>query len=192
MHSFSRDVHFINKHSFGPFSSLVPLVAFIFAMATTGATCDYCSELFTDPRMLPCLHSFCAQCLAKVSEIKGEKEALQCPTCNEKAPLPEGGVNAFPKDLRKSYEAEVAQCSLKVKSGKENCDDCGRSVVVAFCVNCCEFLCKSCDDHHRLSRKTKKHEILATGEKMGKENEESVLATILSSRYIVLFTQMKC
>ena len=144
-------------------------------MATSGATCNYCSELFTDPRMLPCLHSFCAQCLAKVSEIKGAKEALQCPTCNEKAPLQESGVNAFPKNLRKMYEAEVAQCSLKVKGGKENCDDCGRSVAVAFCVNCCEFLCKSCDDHHRLSRKTKKHKILATGE-MGKENEESVLS----------------
>ena len=123
--------------------------------------------------MLPCLHSFCAQCLAKVSEIKGAKEALQCPTCNEKAPLQESGVNAFPKDLRKMYEAEMARYTLKVKGGKEKCDHCVRSdnAAVAFCVNCCEFLCKSCEDHHRMWRKTMKHEIVAAGAEMSKGSE---------------------
>ena len=123
--------------------------------------------------MLPCLHSFCAQCLAKVSEIKGAKEALQCPTCNEKAALQESGVNAFPKDLRKMYEAEMARYTLKVKGGKEKCDHCVRSdnAAVAFCVNCCEFLCKSCEDHHRMWRKTMKHEIVAAGAEMSKGSE---------------------
>ena len=119
--------------------------------------------------MLPCLHSFCVQCLAKIYDLQKEKETLQCPTCNEKAPLQGGMVEALSKDLRKLYEAEVARYSLKVKGGEESCDHCVQSdnAVVAFCINCCEFLCKSCEQHHRVWRKTIKHEIVAASE--GKE-----------------------
>ena len=33
---------------------------------------------------------------------------MECPTCNAMTPLNNGGVDALLKDLRKSYEAEVA------------------------------------------------------------------------------------
>ena len=121
-------------------------------MATSAATCGYCSELFTDPRMLPCLHTFCLPCLAKASEIQGAKEALQCPSCDEKAPLRDGGVHTFPKHLRKEHEVDVARYRSKFDSeaGVE-CTRCLRKnagSAVAFCTNCCEFLCKLCREDH--------------------------------------------
>ena len=116
--------------------------------------------------MLPCLHSFCLVCLSKASEIQGAKEALQCPTCSEKAVLPNGRVENLPVDLRKAHEAEVARYGAKLEEGKEACDVCVRSEsgpAIAFCVNCCEFLCKSCLEHHRSARKSQKHEVVTVG-----------------------------
>ena len=131
--------------------------------------------------MLPCLHSFCLPCLTKVSGINEAKEngtieTLQCPTCKEIAPLQENGVQHFPKDLRKAYEAEVAECIVKLSSDKEECDRCVRKNTgpgIAFCTNCNEFLCKTCKEDHLSWRKTLNHEIISTCEK-GKVNGGSL------------------
>ena len=142
-------------------------------MATSAATCGYCSELFTEPRMLPCLHTFCLPCLTKASEIQGAKEALQCPVCDEKAPLRDEGVHVFPKHLRKEYDVELARYRSKFDSEADvECDRCLRTntgSAVAFCTNCCEFLCKLCREDHHSWKKTHNHEILAIGKQKRKE-----------------------
>lgn len=135
------------------------------ATPTSAATCK-CSNLFKDPRMLPCLHTFCLQCLFKASEIQGDKEALKCPTCDEKVPLPKGGIDHLPLDLHKAHEAEIALYGQKLETGTEPCGICFRTdsgLAVAFCVNCCDFLCKVCEEHHRSAHKSYKHEIVTVG-----------------------------
>ena len=126
--------------------------------------CGICSELYTDPRMLSCLHSFCCKCLQKNME---NKESLKCPTCEKAASIPEGGVLALPKDLRKSYEAEVASYEKKL-TGKDAliCDYCmnrSGNATTDFCCECCEFLCKTCSEYHKLWRKTSSHELVSIG-----------------------------
>ena len=124
--------------------------------------------------MLKCLHTFCLQCLKKESERQGAKEELKCPfsTCGEKVAIPKGGIEALPVDQRKAHEAEKARYGEKLQSGKEPCDVCVRKEgpAVAFCVNCCEFLCGLCETHHRSARKTQKHEVVTVSEEK-KENE---------------------
>ena len=131
------------------------------------ATCNLCSELYTDPRMLECLHSFCSKCLKKFLEEHDSETEIKCPQCKKTASLPEGGVNALPKDLRKSYEAEVAQYANRIQSEKEiGCDQCvevSNGPAVSFCVNCCEFLCQACTKHHKTWRKTLNHELEPVG-----------------------------
>ena len=74
---------------------------------------------------------------------------------------------ALPKDLRKSYEAEVAQIATKMQSKEEiSCDQCvdtSSGPAVSFCVNCCDFLCKACAKHHKTWRKTLNHELQPVG-----------------------------
>ncbi len=128
-----------------------------FRMATnlvsksTTATCALCSQLFSDPRFLPCLHSFCSNCLNKrFGEMKCE--SYSCPTCDESFVVPSGGPKSLPKDLRGSYEADVAKYESIVKSESGvNCDRCiasSDSTPIKFCCNCCEFLCNSCVEDH--------------------------------------------
>jgi sugar lactone lactonase YvrE len=139
------------------------------------AICDKCEDPFTDPRILPCLHTFCLKCLLKISE--NTNEPLQCPTCDEKVPLPSGGAQEFPRDRCKAHDAEKARLNGKIESGDEKCDQCVRADsgnAVAFCVQCSDFLCEACRDHHRTWRKTLDHEIIPTGERLSKGDEGSV------------------
>ena len=133
----------------------------------TSATCGLCSELYTDPRMLQCLHSFCSKCLKKILEEQISRTSLKCPTCKKPTTVPKGSVTALSKDLRKSYEAEVAQIASKMQSKEEiSCDQCidpSSGPAVSFCVNCCDFLCKACAKHHKTWRKTLNHELQPVG-----------------------------
>ena len=148
--------------------------------ATPSATCGLCSELYTDPRMLNCLHSFCKKCILKLFEEQGvSKACLKCPTCNELSSIPEQGVNFYAKDHRKSYEADIAQYEASMRSESPiPCDQCVRtskSTAVSFCCTCCEFLCEMCSDHHRSWRKTLDHELVKC--KKG-DSRESALKSI--------------
>ena len=135
--------------------------------APSSATCGLCSELYVDPRMLQCLHSFCSKCLKKVLEEQGSGTKIKCPTCEKTASLPEGGVDTLPKDLRKCHEAAVAHYDSKLQGEeKVNCDRCietSNGPAVSFCVNCCDFLCKVCSKDHKSWRKTLNHELQPVG-----------------------------
>ena len=135
--------------------------------STSSATCDVCSELYTDPRMLQCLHSFCSKCLKKIMKEQGAGTSLKCPKCEKTASIPEGGISALQKDLRKSYAAECAQYTSRIQSEEEisceQCIDTSSGPAVSFCVECCEFICKACTRHHKLGRKTLSHELVPLG-----------------------------
>ena len=136
------------------------------------ATCGVCSELYDDPRMLPCLHSFCKKCLQKQLE-EGSNRELKCPTC-EKC-FHDTDIDILPQDLRGSYEVDVAMYESKIKSlSAQSCDRCiktSNGPAIAFCCNCCEFLCKACKEDHIIWRKTLNHELVDTGESMKKGEE---------------------
>ena len=131
--------------------------------------CELCSESYTDPRMLPCLHSFCRECLEKEAEKAGSQETLHCQTCKKNISLPKGGVSDLPRNLRLSFNVETAGYQARLTSGSAiSCDSCVDSTsgsAVAFCTDCCEFLCKSCREFHRRSKRTLKHEVHEISEK---------------------------
>ena len=146
------------------------------------ATCDKCGEYYTDPRILPCLHTFCLQCLKQEVKTEGAKDMLQCHSCKETVALTSNGVSDLPQDLRMAKESEVARISKKVENETSSeCQACGRSdsgKVVAFCINCDEFLCKSCADLHGRRPTTKEHTVVTAGQRLNKADESSTLVKL--------------
>ena len=127
-------------------------------------TCGVCSKPYNDPRILPCLHSFCLQCLHHEIEKSGSQQMFQCPICEQNTSIPVGGASVLPQNLHLGFEVEVAGYMTKMTSNSEVCcDECvdGRNgLAVVFCCMCRQFLCKHCCDHHSSSRKLSKHKIV--------------------------------
>ncbi|CAH1249840.1 TRIM3 [Branchiostoma lanceolatum] len=55
-------------------------------------TCPVCLLHFRDPRVLPCLHTFCRECL---QEWATKQQPLECPTCRTQVSLPDQGVDGL-------------------------------------------------------------------------------------------------
>ena len=129
--------------------------------------CQLCSKPYTDPRILPCLHSFCGQCLHTEIERSGDKQKLECPICQRSITIPEGGVNAIPQNLHLGFE--VAGYMSKIGSGGEkSCDACidgDKGPAVVFCCTCGQFLCTFCHEHHR------RNKILCHHQMVGQDQE---------------------
>eukprot|EP00731_Ephydatia_muelleri_P033687 Em0035g24a len=119
---------------------------------------------YKEPRIFPCLHSFCQQCLNQEIERSGTKQNMECPTCQRSITIPEGGVNAIPENLHLGFEVEVAGYMSKIGSdGEKPCDACidgSTGPAVVFCCTCHELLCAYCYESHKRNRKMSDHSIV--------------------------------
>ena len=127
-------------------------------------TCRLCSKPYREPRILPCLHSFCGQCLHTEIERSGTEQNIECPTCQRSITIPEGGVNAIPQNLHLGFEVEVAGYMSKIGSdGEKSCDACidgSTGPAVVFCCTCHHLLCKLCHDYHKHSKIFHHHQMV--------------------------------
>ena len=127
-------------------------------------TCGMCSKPYNDPKMLPCLHSFCLQCLHHEIEKSGSQQMFQCPICDRHTSILVGEASILPQNIHLGFEVEVAgYMSKMVNSSEVCCDECvdeRNGLAVVFCCMCRQFLCKVCRDHHSSSRRFSKHTIV--------------------------------
>ena len=132
--------------------------------------CGICSNVFTNPLMMPCLHSFCKKCLEQQLEEQGSSaRSIKCPTCDTVSTLPSGGVASLPSNHWLAHQAEVSTYQQKIEDGGNiPCERCVKKTsgaAVAFCCNCSLFLCSSCQEDHQWWRETVSHELVSVGEK---------------------------
>ena len=57
--------------------------------------CRVCRGTFTDPRMLPCMHTFCLKCLERTGAGKRPGEFITCPLCRMNIKIPGRGFTEF-------------------------------------------------------------------------------------------------
>ena len=97
-------------------------------------------------------------------ERSGDKQKMECPTCQRSITIPECGVNAIPQNLHLGFEVEVAGYMSKIGSGGEkSCDACldgGKGPAVVFCCTCGQFLCTLCHEHHKSSKIFHHHQMV--------------------------------
>ncbi|XP_033026787.1 E3 ubiquitin-protein ligase TRIM56 [Lacerta agilis] len=143
------------------------------ALTSGFLTCTICLERLRCPKILPCLHSYCQECLRKLA---GGRKELQCPECRERVALPEGGVGALRTNffinglldlVRPAGEAEPT-CSLCPLIGQEV-----SRPAVSRCLDCADDMCRDCARGHRCSRLTHLHCVVAMEDYLsGKHDEE--------------------
>ena len=89
--------------------------------------CPICLDVLKEPKFLSCLHTFCCQCLHKITNQQ-PKDNIVCPTCRGETPFPSNGVdhlktNFFVNSMLEliTYQYEEIK-KEKLDSGK--CDQC--------------------------------------------------------------------
>ena len=135
-------------------------------------TCSICGDLFTDPKTILCLHTFCKQCIEKSIESNKKMAAIICcPLC--RAPLPpDVDVKSTPTNFTINRLVEifgkrkVAGKSLSLSNIKEiKCSNCEDDLpAITWCMECENFLCEQCNDAHQRMKKFKSHKIVTVGE----------------------------
>ena len=117
-------------------------------------TCPVCLDLYTNPKTLPCLHSFCEACIERFPQDKeGETYYLSCPTCRHCTELPGGGAGAFPvafyinnlKEMRTLMKNATIQPNTQQAT---MCKDHEKPLEL-FCETCDELICAHCTIDHK-------------------------------------------
>ena len=113
-------------------------------------TCAICHDHYTEPKVLPCCHYYCKQCLHQLTLRKGADKPFSCPECRKDTTLPEGGLNNLPTAFFVNRMKEV-HSKLELAHGKveAKCEICLEDKAEAFCRQCAKFICADCAKSHR-------------------------------------------
>ena len=135
-------------------------------------SCSVCMTTFSDPKQLPCLHSFCLHCLEGILRASGRHDIITCPECRRERVPRSGNL----KDLLTNFRINslldvlaIKECNFTgVKYG--NCDK--RSAQSLYCFQCCVFSCDDCITAHNIIRANKEHRVLALTDFQDKDIED--------------------
>jgi len=132
-------------------------------------TCTVCYEIDKKPKYLPCHHSYCQECIAKL--LKESK--LICLECRETSTAPPEGVKDLPNNffINHLMDEVVLKCKVDGEE-KATCDMCfEESLVVTLCPECVVFLCDHCNEHHKHNKEYRNHNLIPLNKLQSKKKE---------------------
>lgn len=129
-------------------------------------TCPWCSKTFTDPKSLPCLHSFCLACLENFVEnvARCDNGDSYCPICYDLFPIPEGGLVSLRTSPFVAKAVSAKTLSDRSTERHVDCQLCTGEAeprdATAFCAECNEAYCADCADYHGRLKATRDHHLV--------------------------------
>ncbi|KAJ7392716.1 hypothetical protein OS493_010369 [Desmophyllum pertusum] len=134
--------------------------------------CAVCLEQYKEPKVLPCLHSFCKTCLVGLLPKQTKKDVRTRHKRRSLFPreIPQGKVDSLPVNF--FLNNLLSMVALHEDSDRSNleCDNCDSGdPPVNRCTTCCHFLCEFCTQAHLRARGTSTHGMVSVEEakKMG-------------------------
>ncbi|KAL8613101.1 hypothetical protein ACOMHN_035042 [Nucella lapillus] len=131
--------------------------------------CHICLETYRRPKTIPCLHSFCEQCLSdyinSCRQLQGARFA--CPVCKQVVDCPDPSLprtqwassfksSFFLNDLADCLKRDP-QSSTPLTTPCSLCDKCN---AVKFCLDCDHKLCAFCSSVHGKIPTSSTHEVV--------------------------------
>ncbi|XP_076439716.1 putative E3 ubiquitin-protein ligase MID2 [Babylonia areolata] len=110
--------------------------------------CPVCMDEFHDPRLLPCHHTMCSDCIQRLLLSSSSGRMFRCPQCRRDVCVPRGGITELPVNFFvRSLQDELGD---EVDVGP--CQICRRSTVASQfrCIDCDLDICRFCIHEHRL------------------------------------------
>ena len=154
--------------------------------------CEICCGPFRDPKVLPCFHIACRDCIKTLQVAKIEN--LKCPInkcsktfrCENMDPesLPDAFVVYHFNDLRRFKEKikkDEMICGTCIKNGKKN------ELAVASCDQC-TYICQKCCKSHREEKKFTDHNVVLFNE-LSIQRDDGLHTEILKQTRSMSFIQ---
>ncbi|KAJ3586211.1 hypothetical protein NHX12_012611 [Muraenolepis orangiensis] len=133
-------------------------------------TCAVCKQNLQsrecEPKLLPCLHSFCLKCIpqpdrqisVQVPGPHGQTDThivnvMRCTVCCQDYKQSDIIDNYFVKDTSEATSTSNEKSAQVCTSCEDNAG------TIGFCVECGEWLCKTCVEAHQRVKITKDHKI---------------------------------
>jgi len=145
---------------------------------TDDTECPICTEVFTDPRVLPCLHTYCLKCIKEWFKDKLPGDVVACPLCRQESTIPEEGLEGLPRNFwvekmlhvreLTSIGAQSPPCSIctyRATSETPKIDS-----ATTYCFQCQEAFCEPCANSHRKQKLSRDHKLLQIGDKVKLED----------------------
>ena len=145
-------------------------------------TCSICGDLFTDPKTISCLHTFCKQCIeTSIESNKKMASIVCCPLC--RTPLPPVDISSVPTNFtinrlvevfrKRKEQGEIFQSAPSKEIRCGNCED--NLPAVMWCIECENSFCLGCNDAHNRLKAFKEHVTITIEEFL--KNPKLVLST---------------
>ena len=159
----------------------------LFAVLKKEAECPLCLETVNNPKTLPCIHSFCLECLDKHANFARRQlqATIKCPVCQTSFQIPVG--DSF-KNLPASCHLNRLVDVLALKDSgaqAQKCSSCDENnTASSYCFVCQIFLCTSCFEAHQRLKTTRGHRNVVI-EKLNVEDVQELIhrPAICSQQY---------
>src|SRR6218665_1360775 len=130
--------------------------------------CPICMSAFNDPRMLPCIHSFCFECLKRNAEAAEKKpgDRMPCPLCRKDFFIPIDGVDGLQINFFMHNILEF-KTTLQIGNAIIICDICkvknkgntgNMPTATLRCLECQDNYCDSCVKFHQSQKLSRNHQ----------------------------------
>jgi len=140
--------------------------------------CSICTEVFTDPRVLPCIHTFCLKCLVNCGNEKQPGENMPCPLCREEFTIPDNGLSRMQKccimnkllSAREISEKDHILCDVCSSDETRPTEETpSAKLAITHCHQCQQNYCDHCSRIHTKIKATASHVMAEIGKQMQKE-----------------------
>ncbi|XP_040193379.1 E3 ubiquitin-protein ligase TRIM33 isoform X4 [Rana temporaria] len=166
-------------------------------------TCAVCNQSLQsreiEPKLLPCLHSFCRRCLPEPERqlsvpLPGGSNGdiqqvgvIRCPVCRQECRQIDLVDNYFVKDASESQSGTDEKSEQVCTSCEDNAS------AVGLCGECGEWLCKTCIEAHQRVKFTKDHIITkkedVSSESVGASGQRPVFCPVHKQEQLKLFCE---
>ena len=128
-------------------------------------TCPVCQEHFRDPKILPCLHYYCKECVRQLALRAGYNRPFACPECRRETVLAQNDPDQLPTAFFVNRMKEL-RTKMEKAQGKMQalCEMCSRGKAEAFCRQCTDFICSDCVRSHRILKVFAGHKVVTLQE----------------------------
>jgi len=131
-------------------------------------SCSICLDTFKEPKVLPCIHTFCLHCLEKYCKDNDPGDNKSCPICRKDFSIPLDGIRGLHNNFFMDQLLQVNEPTntdgrqqSHIDSPCELCSDSEVECCAAlYCIDCDQHFCDRCSMIHKKIKDFKSHQVL--------------------------------